>query len=98
MFVGSRISVMRSKEWKNYTTEQMKGCINFEINNKMKYRIAKYQVIYDNGSRDSIKLDKPIHTDDYESVRIKLRNKHSGHGKHVVGVNLDYEEFNSEKI
>jgi hypothetical protein len=38
-------------------------------------------------------LCNPIYTDDYESVRVKLRNKHSGIGKRAVGINLDYEEL-----
>ena len=59
----------------------------------MKYRINKYQVVYDDSSRDTIKLCNPIYTDDYESVRAKLRSKHSGIGKHAVGINLDYEEL-----
>lgn len=59
----------------------------------MKYRINKYQVIYESGSRDTIKLALPIYTNDYEAVRIRLMNKHTGHGKKAVGVNLDYEEL-----
>lgn len=59
----------------------------------MKYRINKYQVVYDDNSRDTIKPFEPIITNDYESVRVKLRNKHSGMGKRAVGINLDYEEF-----
>ena len=53
----------------------------------MKYRINKYQVVYDD------KLAVPIYTDDYESVRIKLKSKHSGLGKRAVGINLDFEEL-----
>ena len=59
----------------------------------MKYRINKYQVVYDDNSRDTVKLCNPIYTDDYESVRAKLRSKHSGLGKRAVGINLDYEEL-----
>lgn len=59
----------------------------------MKYRINKYQVVYDDNSRDTIKLAVPIYTDDYESVRIKLKSKHSGLGKRAVGINLDFEEL-----
>lgn len=55
----------------------------------MKYRITKYQVIYDNGTRDTIKLCTPIYTDDYETERAK----HSGHGKRAIGLNLDFEEL-----
>ena len=58
-----------------------------------KYKISKYQVVYDNNARDSIKLNVPICTDDYEAERTKLKNKHQGHGKKVLGVNLDYEEM-----
>lgn len=60
----------------------------------MKYRITKYQVIYENGARDTIKLKAPIYTDDYEAERAKLKSRHSGHGKKAIGVNLDYEELN----
>lgn len=59
----------------------------------MKYRISKYQVVYDNGTRDSVKLSAPIYTNDYEAERTKLRNKHSVMGKRALGVNLDYEEL-----
>ena len=59
----------------------------------MKYKISKYQVIYQSGARDSIKPALPIYTNDYESERVKLINKHSGHGKKAVGVNLEYEEL-----
>ena len=59
----------------------------------MKYRITKYQVIYDNSTRDTIKLCTPIYTDDYEAERVKLKAKHSGHGKKAIGLNLDFEEL-----
>lgn len=59
----------------------------------MKYRINKYQVIYEDNARDTVKLSIPIYTDDYESVRVKLKSKHSGTGKRAVGINLDYEEL-----
>lgn len=57
----------------------------------MRYRINKYQVVYDNNTRDSVKLYVPIVTDDYESERAKLKNKHQGIGKKAIGINLDYE-------
>lgn len=59
----------------------------------MKYRIIKYQILYEGGARDSIKPSSPIYTEDYEAERAKLRAKHCGHGKKVVGVNLEYEEL-----
>lgn len=59
----------------------------------MKYRINKYQVIYDNGTRDTVKLALPIYTDDYEAERMKLKLKHCGMGKKAIGLNLDYEEL-----
>ena len=59
----------------------------------MKYRINKYQVVYDDNSRDTIKQFEPIVTNDYESVRVKLKSKHTGIGKRAVGINLDYEEL-----
>lgn len=59
----------------------------------MKYRISKYQVLYESGTRDTIKPCVPIVTDDYEAERIKLFGKHSGLGKKVRGVNLEYEEL-----
>jgi hypothetical protein len=60
----------------------------------MKYQINKYQAIYSCGSRDSIKLESPIYTNDVEAVRTKLKNKHTGFGKQCVSVNLDYVELN----
>lgn len=62
----------------------------------MKYKIIKYQAVYADACRDSIKLDVPIYTDDIESVRTKLKMKHSGIGKKCIGVDLDYEEFNND--
>ena len=62
----------------------------------MKYVINGYQTIYDNGNRDKIKLTMPISTDDIESVRTKLKNKHSGIGKKCIGLNLDYTEINDK--
>lgn len=59
----------------------------------MKYRIIKYQVVYENGNRDTIKLKAPIYTNDYEAERARLKGRHSGFGKKVIGVNLDYEEL-----
>lgn len=60
----------------------------------MKYRIVKYQVIYDNNARDTIRPYMPIVTNDYEAERVKLLQKHRGAGKRPVGINLDYEELN----
>jgi hypothetical protein len=59
----------------------------------MRYRINKYQVVYESGARDTVKPASPIYTNDYEAVRTRLIEKHTGHGKKVVGVNLDYEEL-----
>lgn len=66
---------------------------NKKIFKAMKYRIMKYQVVYDNGTRDTIKPNTPIYTNDYESERTKLKASHTGHGKKAIGVNLDYEEL-----
>ena len=60
----------------------------------MKYTISNYQVIYESGARDKIKLDVPIQTEDIEAERAKLKIKHSGYGKRYVGCNLDYVEHN----
>lgn len=59
----------------------------------MRYKVNKYQVVYESGARDTIKPCEPIYTNDYEAVREKLKMKHTGHGKAVKGVNLEYEEF-----
>lgn len=59
----------------------------------MKYRITSYQPVYNNGSRDKVKLAVPIYTDDIESERGKLKVKHSGLGKACIGVNLEYEQL-----
>ena len=56
----------------------------------MKYVINGYQTIYENGSRDKIKLTTPICSDDIEAVRTKLKKKHSGIGKKCLGVNLGF--------
>lgn len=61
----------------------------------MKYVINGYQTIYENGSRDKIKLTTPICSDDIEAVRTKLK-KHSGIGKKCLCVNLDYTEINDK--
>ena len=60
----------------------------------MKYTIKSYQVLYDNGARDKVTLDTPLHTDNIEAVRIKLKMKHTGHGITCIGLNLDYVEHN----
>ena len=39
----------------------------------MKYVINGYQTIYENGSRDKIKLTTPICSDDIEAVRTKQK-------------------------
>lgn len=64
----------------------------------MKYTINNYQVVYESGARDKIKLDVPIQTEDIEAERLKLKIKHSGHGKRCVGCNLDYVEHNLNKL
>lgn len=61
----------------------------------MKYTVNNYQVIYESGARDKVKLDAPIQTDDIEEVRTNLRMKHSGLGLKVIGLNLDYVYHNS---
>ena len=64
----------------------------------MKYVINGYQTLYDNGSRDKVKLTTPICTNDIEAARTKLRNKHSGIGKKCVDLNLDYTEINDKNL
>lgn len=63
-----------------------------------KYTIRKYQVIYQDGNRDKVNLETPIHTDDLEAARAKLKIKHTGLGKRCVGLNLDYDELNKEQL
>ena len=63
----------------------------------MKYTINNYQVIYESGARDKIKLDAPIQTDDIEAVRMNLKIKHSALGLRCIGCNLDYVEHNIEE-
>ena len=63
----------------------------------MKYTINNYQVIYESGARDKIKLDAPIQTDDIEAVRTKLRMKYTGHGLRCIGLNLDCVEHDIEE-
>lgn len=64
----------------------------------MKYIIRKYYVIYQNGNRDKVNLETPIHTDDVEATRTKLKMKHTGLGKKCVGLNMDYDELNNEQL
>lgn len=61
----------------------------------MKYQINKYQAVYSNGSRDSIRLESPIYTNDLEAIRTRLKLKHSGMGLKCIGINLDYVELNN---
>lgn len=61
----------------------------------MKYQINKYQAIYASGSRDSIRLESPIYTNDLEAIRTRLKLKHSGMGLKCIGINLDYVELNN---
>lgn len=68
-----------------------------KIQKEMKYKINKYQTIYSCGSRDTIKLDCPIYTNNIETVRAKLKMKHSVLGMKCIGVNLDYVELNEDK-
>lgn len=63
----------------------------------MKYRINKYQVLYENGPRDTVKPRTPIYTNDYEAVRAKLMAKYGGHGKKVTVVNMDFEELDTHE-
>lgn len=62
----------------------------------MKYLIRKYQVFYDDGSRDKVILWTPILSSDIETTRAKLTIKHTCIGKACKGVNIEYEEINSE--
>ena len=64
----------------------------------MKCIVNGYQVLYDSGSRDKVKLAYPIYTTDIESLRMKLKNKHSGLGKKCVGLNLEYTELNDRNL
>lgn len=64
----------------------------------MKYVINGYQTLYDNGSRDKVKLTTPICTNDIEAVRTKLRNKHSGIGKKCIGLNMEYTVINDNNV
>lgn len=82
----ARLARSKAAEW-DYKQRKEEG---------MKYVINGYQTIYDNGNRDKIKLTMPISTDDIESVRTKLKNKHSGIGKKCIGLNLDYTEVNDK--
>lgn len=57
----------------------------------MRYRINNYQLIYAGGCRDKVRPSKPIYTDDIEAERTKIKQKHSGLGVKLAGVNLEYE-------
>lgn len=61
-----------------------------------KYTIRKYQVIYQNGNRDKVNLEVPIHTDNLENVRAKLKMKHTSVGIRCVGLNMEVDEMNKK--
>lgn len=63
-----------------------------------RYIIRKIQIIYADGSRDRSTLSNPIHTDDKEAVRAKLKIRHTSVGMKCVGVNLDYDELNDYEL
>ena len=63
-----------------------------------KYTIKKYQVIFQNGNRDKVNLEIPIHTNDIEAARAKLMAKHTGLGLKCVGLNMDYDEYNKNEL
>lgn len=62
----------------------------------MKYLIKKYQVIYSTGARDKVTLDMPVLTNDIHSFRAKLMMRLSSPGVEVKGMNLEYDEINTE--
>ena len=59
----------------------------------MKFRIMSYQTILSDGSRDKIKLPKPIYTNDLAAERQKLKIAHNGLGIKCVGINLEIEQL-----
>lgn len=63
-----------------------------------KYIIRRIQIIYANGCRDRSTLSNPIHTDNKEAVRAKLKMKYTTVGMKCIGVNLDYDEFNDDGL
>lgn len=64
----------------------------------MRYKIKGYQLVYSNGNRDKITLEKPIFTDDKEFERARIKALHTGNGLVCRGVNLDYDELNSDSV
>lgn len=60
-----------------------------------RYIIKKVQILYADGSRDRSTLSNPIHTNDKEAVRTKLKMRYTSIGKKCIGVNLDCDEFNN---
>ncbi len=54
----------------------------------MRYQITSYQLIYTNGSRDTVKLLTPVTVTDIEEYRKELREKHN-----YAVVNLNYTEI-----
>lgn len=63
-----------------------------------RYIIRKIQIVYADGSRDRSTLSNPIHTDDKEATRTRLKMKYTSAGLKCVGVNLDYDEFNDYEL
>lgn len=63
-----------------------------------RYIIRKVQILYADGSRDRSTLSNPIHTNDKEAVRAKLRMRYTTIGMKCIGVNLDYDEFNDNDL
>lgn len=55
----------------------------------MRYLVQSYQLVYANGSRDTIKLPTPVLTHDREAYRRRLMEMNPG----CVGVNLTCVEY-----
>lgn len=52
-----------------------------------------FQTIYGNGTRDNVKLNEPVFTDDIEEYRGMVAEKYG-----CASVNLTYTEIDKDKI
>lgn len=53
-----------------------------------RYMVQSYQVVYGNGTRDTVKLATPITVIDIDAYRMELKSRHN-----ALGINLVYTEI-----
>ena len=53
------------------------------------YQVTSYQVIYNDNSRDTVRLQYPAKVNNIEEYRKKIKREY----KNCIGVNLNYTEL-----